>query len=163
MFKTNKLLKFETIFFALLLIFTCTSCKAKEKTFSMLEMSIELTDEFQEKDHIGYTVYYEAKDMIVVCLKEEFSLLDGSSSWSIDSYAQACINANKLGNKKIEHREDYAYFTFEKSLSGQSYTYVATCHKAKDAFWLIQLATFTKDFDDLKGDLFKYADSISFE
>ena len=101
MFKSNKLLKFGTIFFALLLIFTCTSCKAKEKTFSMLEMPIELTDEFHEKDHIGYTVYYEAKDMIVVCLKEEdFVKIDGLIK--IGKCTKGC--GVYLDNKKIEYK-----------------------------------------------------------
>ena len=163
MYKSNKLFKLGALFLAFILVFTCVSCKAKEKTFSKLEMSIELTDEFVEKQHVGYTVYYESKDMIVVCLKEEFSLMSGSSSWSVDKYAQECVKANNLGSKTIEHRKNYVYFTFEKTLSGLSYTYVATCHKAQDGFWLIQLATFSRDFNKLEEDLFKYADSISFE
>ena len=128
-------------------------------------MTIELTNKFVEKSHISYTSYYESEDELVVCLREPFSMMAGSSYWSVTQYANACINANMLSGitSTMSENGEYSYFTFVKDLNGQSYTYLATCHKADEAFWLIQFATYTHKYSEHQSHFFKYANSIVFE
>lgn len=160
----KKILKNVLVLLITITVFVFTGCSASAKTFSKEGMSIELTNDFVEKEYISMTCYYESPEMLVMVLKEEFSLNPSVKNWSIMQYAQAVGNANRLTSVDIYTSENgYAFFEYAKSSSGNDYTYFATCHKADDAFWLIQFGCFTKDYDDLKGDMEKYANSIVFE
>ncbi|MBR7160253.1 MAG: hypothetical protein IKD20_04360 [Clostridia bacterium] len=153
---------------ALCLIFCMTvamsACAPSAKTFTKLEMSIELNTDFVEKTIISQTVYYESKDVIVTALREPFTLLSGTENWSVSKYGQTCITANALTGCTAQLSQDgtYAYFTYTKELNGVEYTYLATCHKADEAFWLIQFATFSSKYESVKTQLFEYAESIQF-
>ena len=135
------------------------------KTFTKLEMQIQLTNKFAEKDLISQTAYYESRDMVVTALREGFDLAPGISSWSLTTYAQNCLKANNLTGIEIHTSEkgNYTYFIYEKSLNGKSYTYLATCHKSQSAFWLIQFGTYTSKFESSKDKMFTYIDSIIFD
>ena len=149
-------------FFALMLLFVgCVG--GSPKTFTKEGMSIELTDKFVEKEHITMTCYYETSDMFVAVLKEEFSSYI-SSSLSLTKYAEKVISANKMdGIEVFLSEKGYAYFVYSKEASGNEYTYYATCHKAEDAFWLIQFGIFSKNYEDKLETIQKYANSIAFE
>ena len=127
-------------------------------------MTIELTNDFYEKQHISYTTYYESKDELVVCLREPFTLIPDSKYWSRTEYANACIRANSLTGitPTMSENDKYAYFKFDRSLNGQNYTYLAACFKAEEAFWLIQFATYAHEYSKHENDFFKYADSVFF-
>ena len=133
-----------------------------EKTFSKAGMSITLTTQFVEKEYVSQTVCYESPTVIVFALKEEFSLAPQVSGWSISKYASTTISVNNLNCEYVIAEGGYAYFEYEKSVSGNEYTYFATCHKAEDAFWLIQFACFTKNYQKMKDDMVKYANSVAF-
>ena len=154
--------KLSVLFSVILLAASFVGCSAGEKTFSKAGVSITLTEKFVEKEYITQTCYYESPDMLVMVLKEEFDVFPGVGDWSVEQYTTTTIQVNGL---KVEYEmsdEGYAYFEYEKTLSGNDYKYLATCHKSDDAFWLIQFASFTKNYDDLKADMFNYANSITF-
>lgn len=133
-----------------------------KKTFSKAGVTITLTDKFIEKELVSQTAYFESTEMVVTLLKEEFTLLVGLENWTLKKYAETTISGNGLTAEVVETEKSYVYFEYEKTVSGNDYKYLATCHKADDAFWLIQFGCFSKNYDKLQEDMFKYADSVTF-
>jgi hypothetical protein len=140
----------------------CSSSAPKAKTFSAAGMSIELTDSFHEKELVSATAYYESKDVIVLAIKEEFTLMYGLANYTLADYAQLVINNNRLPDVTVETAENYVHFRYDKEVSGKDFSYWATCFKSDDAFWLIQFACETKNYDGKIATFQKYANSVSF-
>lgn len=153
---------------AVLLLGLC-SCSTvlsepEEKQFSKEGATITLTDEFTEKDLVSQTAYYESMDSIVVMLKEEFTLFEeaGYEDMTLSEYADLVIQANSLSAERKEE-EGLTCFTYEKEQNGKNFEYYATVFKGPDAYWLIQFACETKNFDDFLPDFQKWANSVTFE
>lgn len=138
-------------------------CFSSAKTFEKSGMQITLTSNFVEKEIVSQTAYYESPNAIVTALKEEFSLVPGFSSYSLSKYTDLVLSNNKLtATKQSREGKEYLYFTYEKTVSGKDFYYLATTHKTTDAFWLIQFAC-TVDKKEEKTETFlKWADSITF-
>ncbi|MDE6441804.1 MAG: hypothetical protein K2L12_03510 [Clostridia bacterium] len=147
---------------ALLCVIGLAGCST-DKVFEKAGMQITLTSSFHEKELISQTAYYESRMAIVTCLKEEFYLLPGSSSYSISEYTDIVLRNNSL-SADVQSREgqDYLYFTYEKTVSGNAFFYLATTHKAGDAFWLIQFACYTSQKDNKTETFLKWADTVTF-
>ena len=155
---------FVTLFALVVFAFGGCTLFQQSKTFQKAGASITLTNAFVEKEYVSMTCYYESPEMIVTMLKEEFTMLDGLEDWTLVEYGRATIEANKLTDCDVFRSEDgYVYFCYYKEVSGNNYSYYATCHKSGDAFWLIQFACLSKNFDRLSESMREYAKSITFD
>lgn len=134
---------------------------ATEKVFEKSGMSITLSTDFIEKDHISYTCIYDSKNIAVYTLKEEFSMLNVDSEYLLDDYAELVILANQLEDSEVMHKDNLTYFTYEKSANGKDVSFYAFVFKGNDAFWLIQFACEQKNTDKLEQDIFKYASTVT--
>ena len=162
--RITKLITVLCLFLALLTVFTACEASKSEKTFSGSGFSITLDNSFYEKELVSLTAYYESTKMIVTVLKEEFSLFEGYVVVnSLAEYAELVISANGLENITASEKDGVTYFEYEKTVSGKDYKYYATVHKGSDAFWLVQFACETKNYEDLKADMETYAKSFKAE
>lgn len=150
---------------ALACIFTFAGCsffQAKEKTFEKAGMSITLTTDFVEKDIVSQTVYYESRKAIVTALKEEFTSFPGAADYTIERYTDLTISGNNLDSQAYSREgQAYMYFSYQRSVSGKTYYYLATTHKMSDAFWLIQFACMADDKDKYIEQFLKWADTVT--
>ena len=140
------------------MLLTC-GCSAKAKTFTASGMTIELTEDFTEKDMLGFTAVYQSEDVFVFALKEEFDIL--GDEMNVDEYAELVLEANQM-DADVEHEGEHTYFTFDKTVSGKDMTYTAVLYKGEDAYWMIQFACLSKDYDKLEDTIFGYANSVEF-
>lgn len=133
------------------------------KTFSKAGMSITLNSKFSEQTIVTQTVYYVSVDSVVTGLKEEFTLMPGLKDYTIDRYTSMVLNNNSL-TATVNTREgkDYRWFTYTKEVSGRNYFYLATTHKASDAFWLIQFGCDVSDEGKFTDIFLGWADSVTF-
>lgn len=139
---------------------------AKEKTFEKAEMQITLTEDFGEKEYISFTSVYVSQDVMVFTLKEDAATFQQAgmsfSKMTLDEYAKMVIKANGLSvSPTVEN--GLTCFVYEKTVSAKDYVYYACVYKSTDGFWLIQFATEQADFEELKPQLCKYAQSVTFE
>ena len=151
--------------FMLVILSSCSNMFTKEKTFTNAGLSITLTNKFHEKEHISVTSYYESEKMMVVVIKENFSLLSRfgvSENSSIEQYLELVISANNH-KANLRKEDDIPYFTYERSDSGKDFKYVATAAKGSNAFYLVQYCVIEDTYDDLKDDIFKYASTYETE
>ena len=141
------------------------SCGASSKDFSAAGMTITLTNAFTEKELASATSYYESTTSIVLTLKEEFSLFEQngiSTDISLKEYAELIAYNNGFDVEIIEN-DGLTYFTYENTANGKDFTYLATVHKCSDAFWLIQFACESKNYEKLSKDFMTWAKSVKFE
>ncbi|MGN0806978.1 MAG: hypothetical protein ACI4MN_00840 [Candidatus Coproplasma sp.] len=136
---------------------------ASPKTFSKVGMNITLTSEFSEQTIVTQTAYYVSRDSVVTGLKEEFSLMAGFENYTIEQYTALVINNNAL-NSTVNTREgeDYCWFTYTREVNGKDFFYLATTHKASDAFWLIQFGCDVADESEYTEIFLGWADSVTF-
>lgn len=141
----------------------CGSVKAKE--FSKAGMSITLTTAFTEKEMATQTAYYESQKAIVTCLKEEFSILEdeglSADDVTLEQYGEAVIVMNGL-DSEVQTEDGLTYIRYDKSLNGKDFSYYATVFKGTDAFWMIQFACESKNFDSMHEIFKTWAKSVKF-
>ena len=170
----KKTVKIFSIILTLLLVVSCSACaKGEPKTFSDDGISVTLTDEFEKKSIDGHhTLYYESKDAVVIVTKESFGLFSGTqiSQYSHLSEYTKLVQTNNQLTAEVAVTEKYEYFTYEREVETEvlfisktrHFTYLAVTYKSSSAFWLVQFACESDDFDSKKAEFFAYADSVIF-
>ncbi|MBQ3010474.1 MAG: hypothetical protein IJD81_04735 [Oscillospiraceae bacterium] len=159
----------------LALVLLLTGCSAAEtepappaaQEFAKAGIHLTLTEEFYEKEHMGYTTCYLSDDIAVFLLKEEYTLFentDFSSASTPEEYAGLVWNANQFtGNVPLVTEGNLKYFEYSYSANGNDYTYRTYVFKAADAFWLVQFASLSDSYDSLKGTMQAYAETVVFD
>ncbi len=158
--------KFLSLLFAVVMLVSLTSCMtASPKDFTCEGMTVTLTDRFKETEYEGYTVCYGSPDVMVIVLKESFSLQAGLDQMTLDEYAKLVLqaNASKSPSEITKHEGFQSMeYDFLNEKENQTYSYFSTMFKGPDAFWLIQFACKTEDYDANKDTFLTYANSIKF-
>lgn len=152
---------------AVLLAVSFTGCfGATPRNFEKSGMNITLTTAFNEKSIVSQTAYYESRNAIVTVLKEEFENFNGGNgeAWTVSRYTDAVLSNNGMPSltKNTREGKDYIYFTYEKTVTGRDFYYLATTHKGTDAFWLIQFACVATDKDKMTEQFLEWADTVTF-
>lgn len=165
--------KLFSIILALALLLTgCTAADTEPappaaQDFGKAGMTITLTEEFYEKDHMGYTTCFLSDDIAVFVLKEEYSLFehtDFSSASTLEEYAGLVWNANQFtGNVPLISDGDLKYFAYDYAANGNNYTYRTYVFKSADAFWLVQFAALSEHYDALTDTMHGYAATVRFD
>lgn len=141
----------------------CALSAPQEKEFSKDGMTITLTNQFAEKEYITQTVMYESRDSIVTALKESFSALEEAglgSDITPEEYAELVIANNMLENCEIQEKEGLTCFQYDRTVDGKAFSYLATIHKAPDAFWLIQFGCLETDFPEKESQFIEWAKTV---
>ena len=144
-----------------LLLCSCNLLTESEKTFTDSGMTITLTSGFEKNEQDGFTVTYASSKIVVFALKEDFTNFDADTT--LEEYADLVLAANQLTDTTVTTENGLTSFTYESEVDGVSYSYLATVHEGEDAFWLIQFATKTNDFEANKEAIITYAKSITLE
>jgi len=146
---------------AVLIVNGCSA--AKGKSFSKAGLTITLTDEFYEKQHDGYTAYYESPEAFVFILKEEFFLYERvglSTEISLQEFAKLVIAGNNL-ECTVQESDGLTYFVCEKTENGRALTYFVAIFRGVDAYWSVWFSCETSDYSSLKADFINWAKSVT--
>ena len=163
---------FSVILALALLLTGCTAVETAPEApalqdFSKAGMTVTLTEEFYEKEHMGYTTCFLSDDIAVFVLKEEYTLFentDFSSASTLEEYAGLVWNANQFtGNVPLTTDGDLKYFEYDYTANGNSYTYRTYVFKSADAFWLVQFASLSEHYEALSRTMHGYAATVRFD
>lgn len=143
-------------------------CSASSKEYDTgAGMKMTLPGTFTKKDLDGQTAYFESPTAIVTVLKETFDELqavglDLGSQSTVEEYGQIVIDGNSLEGTLLD-KDGIKYFEYEQQVSGMDFSYLGTVAKGPDAFWLVQFACETKNYEKFQEDFFEWAKSMKFE
>lgn len=166
--KGSKIILSFALIFVTLISFVACSTNA-EKTFTCdAGLTIKLTNAFKEKEVVSQTYYLESRNIIFLATKEEYTLLESNSFMNDPStktkedYAELIKTANNITAQVTSDSEnDLVYFSYEKSVSGNTYYYFAVIEKGTDAFWLCQFACLSRNKDSMQSKFIEYAKTIT--
>ena len=168
--KINRLFSFLIV---LVVAITAVACgDVTPKTFSDSGISITLDSSFEKKTVEGRTLCYSNKDESVFVTKEPFSAFAGTSISQYSSlleYTELVLENNRL-SAQITERDSYIFFEYEREVETEAFcfskkqkvSYLAVTYKSGSAFWLVQFACKSDDYDQTKDRFFGYADSVTF-
>lgn len=154
---------------SMVLLCVCTltllcGCQANPKNFSVSNMTITLTDNFEIGKADIFDIYIKSDDVIFTAVEETTSELEyaGYEISSLADYADEIAKLNNAKSTSLQTRNNYKYFVSKNTVSGASYTYVHCILKNADSYWVCEFACKTKNYDKLKDDILEWADSITF-
>lgn len=135
--------------------------------FTAAGLHLTLTDAFAEKQHAAYTLYAESETLLVLGLKEEYTLFentDFSAQTSPEQYAALVWNANKLeGELTLSEDGALLWFDYDQQVNGGDYRYRAYVFKDNEGFWLLQFAARANEFAEQSDVMHEYAASVYFD
>ena len=145
----------------------CGSPKnATDKTFTYEEMSITLTDAFEEKNFEGYSVTYDSSQAAVFVLREAKDLL--GEEITFDDYTELVMQANAsrgfVDLSDVTKKDGLVCFDyrFTNTEQGIEYRYFTTLHESADAFWMVQFVTPTELYDKYVDTFVKWTKTVTF-
>lgn len=139
--------------------------KVTAEQFTVDNMQITLTSEFETDSYPGFNGVFASKTAIVLVLKEEFTLLEGLEDYTLQQYGELVINNNGLtGVSQLNEAEGILYFDYEADNDIDNITtyYFSTIFKSDDAFWLIQFAVPAEAAESSLPQLIEWAKTITF-
>ncbi len=138
--------------------------KPDPKTFTIDEMSITLTEDFDAStDIVDYKGYFESFDTIVIVMEEKFNTLGNFSDCTIDEYAELVILATELpASTQIHHDNGLTWFEYDAT-DDKTYNYFTAVYQTDDAFWTVQFVTVAEYADDHREDIIDWAQSVTFD
>lgn len=146
-------------------MFFFVGCSSTETYTSDAGISITMEKGFYEKTLVGQTYYLESTDVIFTALKEEFSIFDSygysPDTMSLNDYADLVKQVNELSTDTIfDEARNLTYFTYEKTVTGRDFYYLAVVTKGSDAFWLCQFACLREDSANYTNQFLDWATTI---
>ena len=144
-----------------------SECSPRDKKFSVDGMTITLNSNFEkvdvDKEH-KYDASYGSEEVAVFVLKEEFSLVEGFEDYTLEEYAELLVESNGLSSD-VKIKDGMTFFDYQKKSSKdqKTYRYRSYVYKSDDAFWMIQFAIETKNYDDYADSIDEWARSVSFK
>jgi len=137
--------------------------EAKDQIFIKDDMYIVLTEKFREDEVSGQTVSYRSNRSVVVLLRDEFSGLEGLDIEATDeaAYAELVIYNNGI-ESLVEEVDGLTTFSYQKKVKDKDYSYLAVTYKGAQAYYLIQFACETEEFEDLRPLFLKWAKTFKY-
>lgn len=150
-----------------LLLTALCGCELTSKEFSYKELTITAPRSMKDAtdDQIANKADYVISNstMAIFVLREDFSTFPkGYEDLSVKEYAELVLEANNL-HEDLEEDDDLVTFTFRKTEDGVSYTYIAACYKSEEAFWLVQAACKTTQYDKMRDKMMDCLKSVTFD
>ena len=158
--------KLIAVLIAAVMIVSLAGCELfpKEKAFSVEEMFITLNDTFTEAKFEGYTKAFDSRNVAVFVLREDKSLLGGVEI-SLAEYADLTRAANAgRGPGEVKNEDGLTFFEYDYYGNDGTtiYSYLTTMFESDQAFWLVQFACDQTQWDKLRPEMVKYAQSVTF-
>lgn len=159
---------------AVLMALSAVSCvsipgltQSEPQTFDEQGYSITLPGGFEKQETPeGLTYYFLSRDAIVTALKEDFTTLSSiglSEQSTLQDYAEAVQSANSAVSPSeiTTSSEGVTYFTYQNTVDGEEYFYLATVHKGPEAFWLCNFACMLNQKDTMTDQFLEWAQTIT--
>lgn len=137
----------------------------QDKRFYVSGMSINLTDEFNEKREYGYDGFYEIDSMYVGIIKQPFYTLEGLDALTVEEYGTLLLEEYNIDSDvELINKNDLIYFTLkQEDPTSKAIIQVNTyLYKKLDAFFIVSIGGYEKYMHKNTKKVNKYLESIIF-
>lgn len=136
---------------------------SKEKEFQIGEMSICLTEGFEQSSSQAFQGIFSSRNMAVFVNRDGLDYSPAFiSGFNPDQYAEYVILSTGI-DSKAEEKDGLTYFIFSaEGDEGKMYKYYAYVFKTEEAFWLIQFSVEEGKAEKHEKTIESYAKSIKF-
>ena len=143
-----------------------TAMNSPEKRFEGKDISITLTTGFRESRVSGYDACYEASDMTVYVIKEDYAnLTEEQKNLAVVDYANL-VRANNISKNpsKVSDKNNLVYFesTYTDEIDGIAYKSFTSLYKTANAFWAVQFCCEEAIYADYTEYIQAWAQSVFF-
>lgn len=144
----------------------CSSKQTKDKQFTCEDLTITLTNKFEDMSDLDNKFRFIASDSSIAVYADYQFLEDSKDNITAEKFARSVIE-NPINNISFDTpvmsatEYGFVYFEYEKESSGIEFKFFATVHKTTTKFWLCQFSAIKSRYDDLRPTMIKYAQSIT--
>lgn len=167
MFWRKKMKKvFLTMLAVCMLIVSLAGCSfepEKKFEFEKYGFSITLTDEFVEDDYVEFKIYLKSQKIIFLANYETKQTLSSSGvvcNTAKDYADMLILNSNLTSTAVVDSENNWVKFEYSATVDDSDFTYFAYVMQSGDRFWSCQFCVETKNAENLKEKIEKYAKSI---
>lgn len=133
----------------------------QEKEFVSYDMSITLTNGFNEQNATGDDAIFVSKNVDVLVFRNSFEKF-GKDDLTVAEYAKAVMDNAKVKSEIITD-DGLCHFSYDEELkNGEEYTYYVYTYKSDDAYWHIYFAVGKDKADSYSDNIQKWAGSVVF-
>jgi len=135
------------------------------ETFSISNMTITLTNEFEQVEDIDATSCYASDEVTVYTYKDSFIHYDYLEKYTIKQYGDELISYYEMDNPVFMNKDglDYIEYSYEDIVSKEDCNAIIYIFKTNDAFWTVEFCVYEDDYKELKSQIIQWAKSVSFE
>jgi hypothetical protein len=137
----------------------------KKKTFESHGITVTLTEDFYEKDFLGFQVAYLSDKSIFAANREDKYMFDNMGIDDLDDYIEAVIGLNgkqsKISKSKAENGEEFYYAEYSSTVDGDDFSYLLVAFEGDDHYYAINFGCKSKNYDSLKDQYMKWTKTIS--
>lgn len=134
---------------------------ADPKDFTLEELTITLTDAFSDLEVEGATGAFRSRDCSVFLIREGLDRFENGSEMTIADYAERVQENNQM-EVEIKTEGDLTYFERSATTDGQTFNYYSVMYRAPEAFWLLQFACESDDYEVYRPYFVSWAQSVTF-
>lgn len=140
-----------------------TACSSDPKNFTYGNLTVTLNKSFKEESNSKFDLYASSDNVIFSVVEESEENLEysGYAISNLKGYCDEILTLNNVSKDKLIQRNNYYYFVNKKTISGASYTYVHCMYYGSGSYWICEFVCKTKDYDNFKDRIFKWADSVT--
>lgn len=127
--------------------------KASPETFTIDELSITLTNDFEEIVEEGEVVGFSTDTVAVFVYEKEYDSNPGLENYTLHEFGYLLLDTCEA-DPSVELKKDGDFEYFEMALpntqTGQDMTYFTVFFKTDTAFWIVEYYTPTENMEDFR-------------
>ena len=135
------------------------------ETFEGSGYSISLTEDFDAVSYEGYVAAFEGEYAVAMISTETFASYAPLSGMTVPAYGEALrdtyeMDPDILTVTPVRTENGLCYFYYTAMVDGDEFTYCTFVSKGVDAFWTLEIATYTENMEDMESDILEWAKSF---
>ena len=155
----KRILSLILIFALSLFVVSCS-----EKSFGHAELSIALSERFEEVENENFDKTYTNGISVVAIyrISHQAAFNQGlSDALTAEQFARLYMNRSDR-KSEIKFRETTPYYEYTAQTDGIGTAYLASFYRSKYAYFLVLFACPEGSYEGLKSEFFAYIDSVIF-
>lgn len=139
--------------------------ESEPQTFTTDELSITLTDDFEEMWEDGEMIGFSSRSIAVFLYEHSFAENEGLEDYTMPKFGKLLLETCEA-DSSVKLNKDGELWYFEMVLpqegTGRDMTYFTVFLKSDDAFWIVEYYTATENIEEYRQLFLDWSHTITF-